>query len=231
MYTIGRPVILLCCNHVFSKWIMILTLRWRHNERVCVSNHQLTTVYSTVYSGTHDRKHQSSAVWAFVRRIHQWPVNSLHKWPITRKMFPFDGVIMNSVSQLAFRAFTMYFPMIDDVAYPFLSLASYGNWIQLIELLEPYTANLETEVVSCVRGFFCNFIQHYVLLRIIHKCKRRVDSWHSLVCSCIFLFAKTVMIHRNWFSYFSLCKQRTRWNDHHCKHITPYCCDSNCKNW
>ena len=23
-----------------------------------------------------------------------WPVNSSHKWPITRKMFPFDGIIM-----------------------------------------------------------------------------------------------------------------------------------------
>ena len=26
--------------------------------------------------------------------IHRWPVNSPHKWPVTRKMFPFDGVIM-----------------------------------------------------------------------------------------------------------------------------------------
>ena len=26
--------------------------------------------------------------------IHRWPVNSPHKWPVTRKMFPFDDVIM-----------------------------------------------------------------------------------------------------------------------------------------
>ena len=26
--------------------------------------------------------------------IHQGPVNSPHKWPVTRKMFPFDDVIM-----------------------------------------------------------------------------------------------------------------------------------------
>ena len=31
---------------------------------------------------------------AFVRRIHQWPVNSPHKEPVTLKMFPFDDVIM-----------------------------------------------------------------------------------------------------------------------------------------
>ena len=50
--------------------------------------------YSTVYSGTDQRKHQSSASLAFVWGIHLWPVNSPHKWPVTRKMFPFDNVIM-----------------------------------------------------------------------------------------------------------------------------------------
>ena len=53
-----------------------------------------TIVYSTVYSGIDQRKHQSSASLAFVRGIHQWPVNSLHKGPVTWKMFPFDDVIM-----------------------------------------------------------------------------------------------------------------------------------------
>ena len=51
-------------------------------------------VYSTVYSGTDERKHQGSASLAFVRGIHRWPVNSPHKSPVTRKMFPFDDVIM-----------------------------------------------------------------------------------------------------------------------------------------
>ena len=55
----------------------------------------LTIVYSTVYSGTHQRKHQSFTSLAFVRGIHRWPGNSPHKGPITRKMFPFDDVIMH----------------------------------------------------------------------------------------------------------------------------------------
>ena len=50
-----------------------------------------TIVYSTVAD---QRKHQSSASLAFVRGIHRWPVNSPHKWPVTRKMFPFDDVII-----------------------------------------------------------------------------------------------------------------------------------------
>ena len=51
----------------------------------------LTIVYSTVYSDADQRKHQSSASLAFV-----WPVNSPHKWPVTRKMFPFDDVIIQN---------------------------------------------------------------------------------------------------------------------------------------
>ena len=54
----------------------------------------LTIVYSTVYSDADRRKHQSSASLAFVWGIHRRPVNSPHKWPVTRKMFPFDDVIM-----------------------------------------------------------------------------------------------------------------------------------------
>ena len=54
----------------------------------------LTVVYSIVYSGVNLRKHQSSASLAFVWEIHRGPVNFPHKWPVTRKMFPFDDVIM-----------------------------------------------------------------------------------------------------------------------------------------
>ena len=55
----------------------------------------LTIVYSNVYSGADQSIHQSSASLAFVWGIHRGPVNSPHKWPVTRKMFPFDDVIMN----------------------------------------------------------------------------------------------------------------------------------------
>ena len=62
-------------------------LQWRHNGRHSVSNHQPHYyVYLTVYSGGDQRKHQSSASLAFVR--------SPHKWPVTRKMFQSDDVIM-----------------------------------------------------------------------------------------------------------------------------------------
>ena len=54
----------------------------------------LTIVFTNVYSDADQSKHQSSASLAFVWGIHRGPVNSPHKWPVPRKMFPFDDVIM-----------------------------------------------------------------------------------------------------------------------------------------
>ena len=62
----------------------------------------LTIVYSTVYSGADQRKHQSSTSLAFVRGIHRWSVNSPHKWPVTRKLFSFDDVIMSHYLRTAY---------------------------------------------------------------------------------------------------------------------------------
>ena len=81
---------------------LILQLKWKecvHCNNFIISAiafrmTSLMIVYSTVFSGPDQRKHQSSASLAFVREIHRWPVNSPHKGPVTRKMFPFDDVIM-----------------------------------------------------------------------------------------------------------------------------------------
>ena len=71
---------------------------WHYNDvimgAIASQITSLTIVYATVYSDADQRKHQSSASLAFVRGIHRAPVNSPHKWPVTRKMFPFDDVIM-----------------------------------------------------------------------------------------------------------------------------------------
>ena len=77
---------------IFSTWFC-------HYDDVIMSTiasqiTSLTIVYLTIYSGADQSKHQSSASLAFVWGIHRGPVNSPHKWPVTRKMFPFDDVIM-----------------------------------------------------------------------------------------------------------------------------------------
>ena len=77
---------------------------WSHYNDIIMSTMasqitSLTIVYSIVYSGADQRKHQSSASLAFVRGIHRWPVDSPHKGPVTRKTFPFDDVIIEGVVQ------------------------------------------------------------------------------------------------------------------------------------
>ena len=73
--------------------------QWRHNEHDSVSDHQphhclLNRLFR---SFTDQRKHKSSASLAFVRGIQRWPANSPNKGLVTRKMFPFEGVIMRRI--------------------------------------------------------------------------------------------------------------------------------------
>ena len=82
-----------CSNHIIS-------LQWRHNECDGISNQWCLNCLLNVWSGTDQRKHQSPVSLAFVRGNHWWPVNSPHKGPVTRKMFPFDVVIMYMIAPM-----------------------------------------------------------------------------------------------------------------------------------
>ena len=90
-------------------WTLLFVTRRKHVNIVCftiihysdiimsTTASQITgvsSVYSIVCSGADQRKHQSSRSLAFVRRIHQWPVDSPHKGPVKRKIFPFDDAFM-----------------------------------------------------------------------------------------------------------------------------------------
>ena len=78
-------------------WITMtksFALQWRHSGRDGVSNHQPHNCLLNRLFRRNQRKHQSFASLAFVTGIQRWPVNSQHKRPVTRKMFPFDDVTM-----------------------------------------------------------------------------------------------------------------------------------------
>ena len=66
----------------------------RYMNRFMFSNHLPFGCLFNSLSGPISKKHQSFHNWSFVRGIHQWPVNSPHIGPITRKKFPFHDVIM-----------------------------------------------------------------------------------------------------------------------------------------
>ena len=92
-----QPHDYLCASEVI--WNDMVNIKQTHCSDVIMGAlasqiTSLTIVYSIVYSDADQTKHQSSASLAFVRGIHRGPVNSPHKWPVTRNMFPFDDVIM-----------------------------------------------------------------------------------------------------------------------------------------
>ena len=93
-------------------------LQGRHNGRDGSQITSFTIVYSTLYSGTDQRKHQSSASLAIVR----WLVNSPHKWPVTREMFPFDDVFMCNIGKVLYHNW----PSCSGVA-SFCSISTYNE--------------------------------------------------------------------------------------------------------
>ena len=84
----------------------------------------LTIVHSSVYSDADQGKHQSSASLAFVRGIHRRPVNSPHKGPVTRKMFPFDDAVMFSVMTVSSDEYVCIQIVIVEWLAQILSLSS-----------------------------------------------------------------------------------------------------------
>ena len=94
---IPRRVLIQAIHHVWEYYLYVVAWMYYNDVIMGTIASQITTVtivYSTVYSDADERKHKSSASLAFVWGIHRGPVNSPHEWPVTRKMFPFDDVIM-----------------------------------------------------------------------------------------------------------------------------------------
>ena len=82
----------------------------------------LTIVYWSVHSGADQRKYQSSASLAFVWGIHRWPMNSPHKRPVTRKMFPFDDVIMIPRGRISLSRGSSFWETIENANMFYVSL-------------------------------------------------------------------------------------------------------------
>ena len=103
--TIARPQyhgdvlpLMSCCTPHISQPILIVCMHY--NDVImgaAAFQISIAVVYSTVHSGADQRKHQRSVSLALVWGIHRWPMNSPHTWPVTRKMFPFDDVIIEAM--------------------------------------------------------------------------------------------------------------------------------------
>ena len=147
----------------------------------------LTIVYSNVYSGADHRKHQSSASLAFVWGIRRWPANFPHKGPVTRKMFPFDDVVMKTakayMNSLRADCMTTHIP---NVPAPNKRQA-------VLSPLFQHRLNLETP-------WICNYINY------------KVFSSPPTLCA---VFTPLDDLHQSWKPSFGMmtnfCHWRHRW--------------------
>ena len=84
----------LCCDLCHPHVSILGTLRWRHNGWDSVPYHQPHHCLLNRLFRHRSKKTLNLRVTAFVKGNHRGPVNFPHKWPVTRKMFPFDDVII-----------------------------------------------------------------------------------------------------------------------------------------
>ena len=75
-------------------WLLWLSLQWRHNDYDSDSNHQPRGCLLNRLFRRRSKKTSKLCVTGLCLGNSPGPVNSPHKWPVTRKMFPFDDVIM-----------------------------------------------------------------------------------------------------------------------------------------
>ena len=140
----------------------------------------LKFVYSSIYSGANQRKHQSFASLAFVRGIHRRPVNSPHKGPVTRKMFPFDDVIMNGLCETV--GITTY-KAVNLLRIQFCRVSAQSTFRQTNQTFDNFS---QLDVIAHTHRQLYNYniriVQHSMLVKIyaVHAfigCVCVWDSW------------------------------------------------------
>ena len=76
-------------THISCLYYMDVIMSAMASQITSVSIFSQLFVYVQIKENIKARRH-----WPLCEGIHRWPVDSPHKGPVTRKMFPFDDVIM-----------------------------------------------------------------------------------------------------------------------------------------
>ena len=77
--------------------IRLTTLQWRHNAGDGISNHQSHDCLLNRLFRRRSKKTSKLCVTGLCEEIQWWSVNSLHKGPVTWKLFPFDDIMKISI--------------------------------------------------------------------------------------------------------------------------------------
>ena len=95
--TYHRLMLFIFLAHFPGTW-QARALQWRHSGHDSVLNHQPHDCLLNRLFKRRSTKTSKLRVTGLCTGNSPGPVNSPHKWPVTRKMFPFDDVIMRCSS-------------------------------------------------------------------------------------------------------------------------------------
>ena len=156
------------------------SLLWRHNGRDSVSNHQPHHCLLNRLFRRSSKKTSKLRATGLCAGNSPGPVNSLHKWPVTRKMFPFDDVIMSNV-RFSLTAFVEKLQEVIDihvlwrwrfvtfVTFVFSSAWGVGIWLTSSTCWFSFFRGNRLVVWYCVQFFFHTALCH------------RVCSFHCII--------------------------------------------------
>ena len=138
-----------------------ISLQWGHNERDGVSNHEPHDCLLNRLFGRRSKETSKLRVTGLCAGNSPGPVNSPHKGPVKRKMFPFDDVIMEKPHQTARRGPPRY--LVVRRAGLLWSQQDF-EWRWSVPLFKCLTV-LEFSFILfdlCLLITFFNFIMNYV---------------------------------------------------------------------
>ena len=139
---------ILRCNRNLER----VALQWRHNDHDGVSNYQPHSCLLNRFFGRRSKKTPKLRVTGLWAGNSPGPVNSPHKWPVTRKMFPLDDVIMELVNFCFSK-------------YHITSFSRYGG--VLLVCVRP--------TLSSVSLFLCSYSSHNTILYL-----GDIEEWFHL---------------------------------------------------
>ena len=127
-----------CECYIYSYWHWFSSstaLRWRHNDHAGVSNHQPHGCLLNRLFRCRWKKTSKLRVTGLCAGNSPGPGNSPHKGPVTRKMFPFDDVIMRNrsviISDKTENSARKYIAAIDKWGWPISTIHSGWNFSRM----------------------------------------------------------------------------------------------------
>ena len=127
------PILIWQCFYIDLALVFLLALQWRHNVHDGVSNHQPDGCLLNRLFRRKSKKTSKLRVTGLCVGNSPGPVNSPHKGPVTRKMFPFYDVIMGTeFIQSSISIYLIYgsqiLPVMKQTSFLFTNVFLFHAW-------------------------------------------------------------------------------------------------------